>query len=429
MRFAHLKHIIIVVLFPCCMIAQETKTYHNLRVLDAESKISLIGATALNLDTGDGAIADENGNIQILKTNQNSIISFSYLGYFERNYTMNNLPENVFLEKKTQALDEITISAVRHPQALTTSSETITDFVFDKDKIIMLTKPKGQDFVLKLTELNGNVILTQNLPEIKQIQELYTSCFGTHYLLAEFEVLQLEANDKEILTVERAPRKDFDKFIKPCITKNSEYVYFEHSRFRNQIAQIYAFHIESDDYFVFGTVQDDNNLKRLPGEEAYMRFIEGTGPIYYGIHARDPRDAIQWGEMLKRHFYTPVDYFMISQENTVAIFDHEKLRLKTFNLKGNLLRENPIDYPTLKGWNNKDNMYVDPVTGILYAVHRIGSEKHFTEIDINTGKRKNRYSIEAPHIENMAVYNGTLYFTNSSTVPGKGSRILKRVEL
>lgn len=412
------------------------QNYITIKIVDAETKEILIGATALNLDSGDGTITDNSGYLRIINDGSNSIISFSYLGYFQKNYAIDALPKIVKLERNTNSLSEITIVSERIPQALTLDKETIVDFVMDGDKIIMLSKKKGKDFVLKLTDLEGMHIFTQALPDLKHVQELYTSCFGTHFLVGEYEVLQLKSTLDTITIVERAERKLFDAFILPCKTQNQDYIFFEEKSVRGQIASIYAYSRVGKERFLFAGVADEGNLKRYASDRPYMDYIDGKGPLHLGIHAshsKDPRtnakSAVQWGILLKQSFYLPVDFFMMCHDDKVLLFDHEKCTMKIFDESGAVEKETPIHYPKQKGWKSKDNMIIDRITNKLYAVHKTGNHKYFTEIDLRSGKSLHKYRIKAPFVENISIHDGNVYFTNSSVVPGKGARILKKVEL
>jgi len=398
------------------------------QVLDKDQNTPLIGATAINEQTEKGAAADQNGMIEIAKANDDDLISFSYLGYQTISYLVKDLPDIVYLKSISSLLNEITVYAKTSPIPLTKNTETIKDFVIDGDKILMLSKYDGEKFVLKLTDLDANVISTLKIkPKIRFIEALYTSCKGSHFLIGSDEVLQLFIMDDEIKIIDHANRKLFDKLIQPCLSENEKYIYFEKTKIKDQIASIYAIDKSNKETFLFAGVTDDDNLRRYPYEKAYMDFADGTGPLYLGIHAQDARDAIQWGDMLNVIFYVPVDYHLISHEEKMLLFDHEKFRLHIFDQMGNVLEKHPIEYPKQKGWKGHNNMYMDQATGELYAVHKIGTRKYFTLIDLENGVTKKRYVLKEPFMENMAIQNGVVYFTNSTAVDG--ARILKKLSL
>lgn len=93
---------------------------------DSESKEPLIGATALLQGTTNGAIADQNGFIEIKNIpNGKQIIIFRYIGYQERADTINfplmqTEPLEILLSVEGEELEEVEITATR-------STRTISD--------------------------------------------------------------------------------------------------------------------------------------------------------------------------------------------------------------------------------------------------------------------------------------------------------------
>lgn len=400
----------------------------SIQVLDKDQNSPLIGATAMNEQTGKGAASDEDGVILIARGNDEDLISFSYLGYKTTSYLIKDLPDAVYLKSVSSLLNEITVYAKTSPIPLTKNTETIKDFVVEGNKILMLSKYDGGKFILKLTDLDARVINTLKIkPKIQFVEAFYTSCTGSHFLIGSEEVLQIFILDDEIKIIDRADRKLFDKLVQPCLSENENYFYFEKTKIKNQIASIYAIDKKNKEAILFAGVTDDDNLKRYPYEKAYMDYADGTGPLYLGIHAEDARDAVQWGDMLNVIFYVPVDYHLISHEDKMLLFDHEKNHLHIFDQLGNVLEKHPIEYPKQKGWKSRNNMYSDLATGELYAVHKIGVNKYFTLIDLENGATKKRYVLKEPFMENMAIQNGVVYFTNSTAVDG--ARILKKLSL
>ena len=425
----HLKIILLTIstllLLPECLLGQSRSI--TVTIVDSNTNETLPGATALNLQSKEGFVSDARGIFTLSTQNEKDTFAFSYLGYNEKQIPFNKLTPIIQLDKNSNLLSEVTIVSNKVPEPITNKMETISDFVIDNDRIIMLAKRKGDRYNLKLTDLDGNALSRQELPKIKHIEELFTSCFGTHFLVGRFEVLQLHSTLDSIQIIDRQDRELFDLYIKSCKAQNEEYVYLERKTLKDQIASIMAYSKNSDEKFLFAGISDDENLMRYKHDAPYMNYADGTGPLHLGIHARDARDAMEWGDFLNSHFYVPVDYYMMSHNRNILIFDHEKLKLKTFDWKGELVKEEPIDYPNQKGWSNKKNMYVDQITKKLYTLHRVGLYKYFTEMDLNSGRGIHQYRVKAPFVENIAIHDGVIYFTNSSLT--EPARILKKVIL
>jgi|GEM_PF-5611768 len=406
---------------------QNQSNNFEVQILSLHTQETLPGATAFNLNSKEGASANAEGILTVKKNKESDIIEFSYLGYRKKRYTYGDLPRMVYLEKDANILDNITIVSKKTPIALTNKSETAIDLAMTQDQIILLSREVGRQYVLRLLNLKGEQISTTRLKDIKSVQELYTSCFGSHFLIAKNKVLQLCISNNEIKIADKSTRVNFEKYIKPCKTQNENFIYYEKRSLKNQIASIYGSSKNGDEVFVFAGVADDENLKRYKHDAAYMNYADGTGPLHLGIHAENPRDALQWGDMLNRSFYLPVDYFMMSYKNKILLFDHEKCKQRILDEKGNLLKENDIDYPKQKGWQSKNNLYKDIITNKLFAVHRTGQNLTFTEIDLKTGKRIQSVKMKIPFVDNLCIHNSIIYYTDSTLT--QSSRILNKIKL
>ncbi len=405
-------------------------------IIDAKTSEALVGATVLNLQTGEGTVSNAKGQFSLAYEDDRSLLSVQYLGYFSQSIPIKEFPKRVAMKTNSELIDELTIYAERIPQDLTVRYETIRDFVISEDRILMLSKRNGKSYVLKLADLDGKVLHTQALPNIKKAEELFTSCFGTNFLVGEFHVLQLHTSQDSIFIIDKDTRKRFKQFIEPCRAQTEDYVYLENKSKYKQVSSIMAYHRKKEEAFVFAKVDDKENLARLPYDKRYMDYANGEGPLYLGVHAShspDPavnaRSAAQWGTLLNRSFYLPVDFFLLSKQDSILLFDHEKHKLIKYTQEGEKLEQYALEYSQQDGWKSKDNILLDLARNDLYAVQRQGSKVYFTRINTINGKDAEQYSVHASFVEKMIIHNGVLYFTNSSLVPGQGERILKRVEL
>jgi len=412
---------------PKLSIGQALQNDKEIVLLDSETKEILIGTTAFNLSSKEGFVSNASGILKISNADHNDEFEFRYLGYWKKIMLFKDIIDTVYLDRNTKLIDDVIIVAEKVPQALTKQSMTISDFVMDNDRIILLSKNIGDKYYLRLTDLTGNIISELDVSELKYIEHLVTSCFNSHFLVGKNEVLQLHVSDDEILIIDRSKRNLYDQFIEPCLTQSEEFIYFEKRKIKNQIASIFKLSKDNGTIDLFTGIADEENLKRYKYDAPYMNYVDGTGPLHLGIHAENAYDALEYGEMLNRNFYIPVDYYMMCHENKVLLFDHEKYLLKTFDQDGVLISENPIEYPKQKGWKSKDNLYLDRVTNKLYAIHRYGMNLFITQIDLNTGESINRYRVKARFIENIAVHNEFVYYTNSGIA--QSSRILNRIKL
>lgn len=409
--------------------AQSSQKWVKGKVIDQQTSELLVGATILNLQTGQGVVTDALGEFELAYQDDKNILSIQYLGYFSQTFSIKKLPNTIALRTDAQLIDELTIYAERIPQALTVRFETIKDFVIAENRILMLAKRRGKSDVLKLTDLDGKILHTQNVPNIKGIEMLFTSCFQTNFLVGSREVLQLETTTDSIFIVARDTRNRFDTYIKPCLAATDDYIYKEERSVENQVATIVAYEKKSGKQFDFKQVYDEENLKRYRYEKKYIDYANGTGPLILGIHAEDARDALQYGVFLKNNFYLPVDYKLSPKQDTILLFDHEKHNLTKYSEQGKAHAQYPIDYSKAKQWKSTNNFLIDMDRNELYAVIRSGSSLIFTRINTANGKSEEQYKVDASFVEKLRIHAGNLYFTNSSIAPNRSDRILKKVEL
>jgi len=417
-------------------LAQTREGVLQSKVIDGKTGEALIGATVLNLQTGEGTVSDSIGKFSLEFKDARNIVSIQYLGYFSRSFNIEAVPKIISLEISSEVLRELTVFAERIPQDLTVRFETIKDFVISEDRLLMLSKRRGEEYILKLADLDGRVLHVQKLPNIKKIESLFTSCFATNFLVGEYEVLQLHTTQDSIFIVDKETRQRFDAFLLPCLAQTEKYIYQEKRATYNQVASIHAYDKKAKGSFVFASVNDKENLDRLHYDKKYMDYVNGTGPLYLGIHAshsKNPavnaRSAAQWGALLSRSFYLPVDYYLHPKGDTILLFDHEKHVLTKYSETGKEYAQYPIEYSKVKTWKSKDNILLDLAMDKIYAVHRNSKFVFFTLINTITAKSMEQFKVQVSFVEKMCIHNGNLYFTNSSLVPGQGARILKKVEL
>lgn len=90
------------------------KNVQNIRitgtVTDAANGDPMIGATVAEKGTSNGVLTDVDGKFQIMVSGENSVLTFSFLGYKQQSVTVRKRTViNIALEEDTRALDEVVI--------------------------------------------------------------------------------------------------------------------------------------------------------------------------------------------------------------------------------------------------------------------------------------------------------------------------------
>lgn len=104
--------LLLICIFSAHTIFAQTKTVNG-TVTDASDGMPLPGVNVIEKGTSNGTITDFDGNYSIKTSNNNAVLQFSFLGYQDKEVTINGQTViNTSLEEGSEALDEVVVTAL-----------------------------------------------------------------------------------------------------------------------------------------------------------------------------------------------------------------------------------------------------------------------------------------------------------------------------
>ena len=218
------------------------------------------------------AMSDNNGFYSFSFNYTDSIkLSIKSLGYktIEKIVKIDDLKKkykmDFILELKPVKLNEVYIEA-KTTSLFKKEDWNILDFLIDKDVIIVLARdiPK---LYLYVFNMNGKLLSRKHLTS--EYNRLYKSCLGRYHLIGEKQNSEFAYSKDKIIIVKKYDRKQFEKYISPCVLKyNSKFIFKEYTQFNKRIR-----------YFYY----DENKVRKNIYEVFDKESAEYTQKDYYEI--------------------------------------------------------------------------------------------------------------------------------------------------
>ena len=169
---------ILLVLFSFTELVKAQRTING-TVLAAENNEGLIGVSVAIKDATTGTITDFEGNYSIEIPNDETILIFSYVGYFAQEIKVGNqITIDVYLEQDAQQIDEVVVTAfgikrqkrelgystqkVEGKDIVLSNAENPVNALSGKAAGVNIINPNGVDGGTSRIEIRGNNNLTGN---------------------------------------------------------------------------------------------------------------------------------------------------------------------------------------------------------------------------------------------------------------------------
>jgi len=420
-------------LIPLAVNSQSKKSLKAV-VLDNETKQAVIAANVYEEKSTIGTITDHNGMFFLVLPNQADSITISHIAYEPLTISISEIRkgESILLNKDSEYIDLVTISATPSIAPLTTYAESIVDFAVEENYILLLTRERKKSRSLKLINFEGKQLFNLKLNGINNIKKLTTSCMDTHFLLTEHHAYQLHLRNDSILIAHKDPIAKYNQFLANCIDANNEFFYFDYRKRYNQLAEIKGVHRYNLKEVNFGSVGVNANLDNFEEERKYLDFIDNTSQDDW-INMTDTQSLEEFynfwekAALLKYNFYLPADCFVHADEKSVYILDHENHMLLKYTLNGKNVFKKSLFYSKNKNWLG--TIYKDKYTEKLFTVLKTGAKYLLAEIDLSSGRLIPKTNLDLSFHEDLQIFDEVLYFTNSGLAAGQEARILKKVKI
>lgn len=416
--------LILLFLFPMLSTAQNDSLRIG-RVLDAGTGEALAKAKVTILPSRKVLYSDDEGRFTLKINSNNQRLVVSRLGYSSQTLPLNRLDQDimVFLVPDPVSLPTEVISAERIVLAFKEKKKHVYDFDFLGEDLLLLIKEKGKkEPVLALVDGDGEILYRHaGLPE--RGGAIYRDAFGKRHVLSRNFAFQV-TDDGEELLVYQDSLKHFDTWVRPCIGKVGDFLYFE-KNVNDYLKAFFYYDRALKEYSPFAYVSGDKELAEIMDERIYNEKKLNTA-------ATDPiRAAFQ--ESLDKAYaehviYPPLHASLRILRGKVRIFDHSAGRILTFNADGSPSLE-PVffDYHSQKGWAKK--VISDEEQEQAYTWFLKNGVPRLYRINLNTGKLEGGWDLEKRFVDKIRIRDGWAYFLYRDEFGYTDTRRLYKVRL
>ncbi len=381
-------------------------------IYDADSLIPISGVNITIVGSSSGGISGDDGFFELEVETLPVLLYFSHVSYAINQALISKKDKNeieVYLQKETTELGEVTISAERIQKVDLGDTLNVLDFSVFGNRMIIVGSPfrKTSDQRLYLTDLMGeqidnfpvaNVGKQIKIPEHMTPEHMYLfeDYLGSFHLLTRKNVRQIDLYDDSIKLTYTTYYPEFLKYLFPIKAMLGESLFFQISN------------------------RTKNSTFRS-GPDAFRPLLVKTvnDPDGFGRYIQPPTSTKQ--------IYKYVSAPIVALGDELLIFDFFDNHIETFDSLGVPGRKVPIDFHnyTYRYFFNfftatdlnqkkfKQEIFLDEAMGKIYALfHPLGGRVVLKEIDPDNGQIVNEVEIPDLHnINNIKVHRNIVYFT------------------
>ncbi len=401
------------------------------QVIDADTKIPLIGANISIDGTTLGVVTDSEGYFFIKTKEVPLIISASYVGYEVKTLTIVSFTQlKISLNKKINSLEELIITDQSVIEQVFPKPYSVKDYVFYNNQLVLLVyRNFFKKYSLILLGEDGEIISERSIKKLKPVR-LFKGCLGGIHLISAVNTRQIYIENNEIRFLKSMPTLTFEARMNPCVAANPQFIFYKKTANLEQIVNYIAIRkIDPDDRKVVATIQDWEKLDMLEHEGSFQQLREAVKREH---NAGQPAGStfganIGNADFVSRVIFKPIYSPLFEHNDTLFLFNHTYNLLLKKNLEGETIDSIAINYHFNKKWRKK--ILFDQETGNAYTLFDTKWNLMLHKINLETGELEDGLILERPFINTIKIRNGYLYFLYYAPQHGVNIRKLERMRL
>jgi hypothetical protein len=398
------------------------------QILDASTTEPLIGATVSVDGTLLGTSTDIDGRFSLAVPSLPTVITISYLGFKNKKITIQNFNEKTIeLAPLDEILPELIISDVRPIEKVFKKPYTVLDYEFYEDKILILV---NRNFIKKrsliVTNMEGEILKELKIKSWKP-EQLFKGCLGGIHLITKGFARQIYIEGDEVKFLNQIDRRIFFAKFEPCVEANLKHVFYQKLKVHGQVIE----------YLIIE--------KRNPGEvKPYVKVVHETNVALWedeasfsemkamvsAEHAQGQPAGSNFGDqggetfredILYDKIYAPIFEF----QEKMYLFDHVHDEIQQLDMAGKVLKKASIEYHKTKKWRKE--ILFDKERGKAYTLFDTQWAIEITEINLETGELGEVIKLDRPHVSNIKIKDGYVYFLYYAPQHGVNIRRLEKM--
>lgn len=399
-------------------------------IKDAKTDELLIGANISIDGTMQGTSTDINGNFQIITNKFPILITVSYIGYQSKKITIDAPNIEIKLQPEEEQLSELVITDQPVIEKVFKKNYTIKDYEFYEDYIILLVyKGYFKKHSLILTNMEGKQLSELSIKELKPL-ELFAGCLGGVHLITNTYARQIYILGNSIQFLKKVDTRVFDAKMSPCVDANSNYVFYKTSRFANQeVSYLKIDKTNPRNKKIVATVTHEKNLVLLEDEPSFQQLREYVAKEHAQGQPRSSSfgDKLIEGDFVSRVIYKPIYAPLFEFRDTMYLFDHVYNKIIKINPLGERVDSTQMDYHVNKKWRKK--IIFDQETGKAYTLLDTKWAMTLHQINLETGQLSVPLVLDRPHISDIKIKDGFIYFLYFAPQHGENTKKLEKMRI
>jgi hypothetical protein len=399
-------------------------------VVDATTGLPVEQCNVRVQGTLQGTSTNQNGQYKIVFSQKPDTFSlqFSHVNYvaLSKNglaLSGGKLQLNITMQPLSEAYPEVIISSA--PDTVWGSKElNVADFAFCNKNMLLLTYENEERWKrqedAKTTLYSGCklVLLDSNHAEIyrKPVSGLaigfYLNYLNEIFLQCKEEIFQVACTESTI-EIAPYPKSDFELYIEPVVDTLANAIYFSN----------YNAHYPAFEYLRFNKADSSyTTVRYLINEELMQRFraqYRDLGPkekldafrkeVQTGID-KEIYGAYMTG-FTHTPYYQPLNIPMLTQGDTLLIFDHVHNKLVRYNNENAALDSALIDYHTeQKNMRWGQSVIKDQAKNNIYTWHNKAGFTYLKSINTTNGLALYVCKLNYKYSDKIKVHNGCAYY-------------------
>lgn len=384
-----------------------------------------------------GGLTDQFGRYVIKADRLPATLVFSMLGYKTQEVRISDTTARIIImQPSVRELQEVVISSERIRIFNEKDYFAYLDFTFYNEQILALAvRPNGKT-ELQLLDTDGKVL--KKLPVKKTAESLFTDCLGAVHLITPDSTFQVYYDYTKLQLLYPSGKATFDKVMRPCKCRISDYYYFSWPAYRGLKVNFYyadwyrkgelkPFYTASDSAKVAG-FQANYNLDYFLALRRVRPFPNPryTVPYSYLVSHLDSFRLTEPLSEADARWLTPVDAPIYAAGKQAFVFNYADTSILRFSKTGEL--EKKLPFEQARSVHLKKEVLVDEFTGRMYTWEEVNGNSVFSRIDPETGKIISQFAVDdRTYISKPKLRNGVLYFLYRNTreeLPRKINRMV-----
>ncbi|HFC00847.1 MAG TPA: hypothetical protein ENJ53_08605 [Phaeodactylibacter sp.] len=248
----------------------------------------------------------------------------------------------------------------------------------------------------------------------ERVNELHRSCLGNIHLIGRKNSFEISLSKNKITLLSKYPSAQFEKWIQPCVTASSNFVYNQKYALKNQLLSYMIISKKENKITALIKIIDELNLSRSKDDFVLQKAMN------IRIHSSQV-DA--WNTLM----YPPLFAPLVNMGSELCLFNHTMGYLEFFSFEGKTKRFVPITYHEDKKWQKQ--ILVDKATNKVYTVFKTKTGKAIYEINTQDGTIHSVLFFDCSFVEKMTIHRGYLFYLESGVTNDLRNRVLHRVKI